>query len=81
MTPIIILLFGRETATVAATGGVAVLFPALVTIVLGLRSASPAMVDVVTVFAGSTFSAFHKVALPSSLSAFFTALRISIPGR
>lgn len=80
MAPIIILLFGRETATVAAMGGVVVLFPALVTIVLGLRSASPAMVDVVTVFGGSKFSAFRKVALPSSLPAFFTALRISIPG-
>src|SRR4051812_43506429 len=50
MAPIIILVFGRDTATVAAMGGIVVLFPALVTIVLGLRSASPAMLDVITVF-------------------------------
>jgi ABC-type nitrate/sulfonate/bicarbonate transport system permease component len=80
MAPIIILVFGRETATVAAMGGVVVLFPALVTIVMGLRSSSPAMLDVVHVFGGSKFSAFSKVAFPSSLPAFFTALRISIPG-
>jgi ABC-type nitrate/sulfonate/bicarbonate transport system permease component len=80
MAPIIILIFGRETAAVGAMGGIVVLFPALVTIVMGLRSASPAMQDVVTVFGGSKFSAFRKVALPSSLPAFFTALRISIPG-
>lgn len=80
MAPIIILVFGRETAAVGAMGGIVVLFPALVTIVMGLRSASPAMLDVVTVFGGSKFSAFRKVALPSSLPAFFTALRISIPG-
>jgi ABC-type nitrate/sulfonate/bicarbonate transport system permease component len=80
MAPIIILIFGRETAAVGAMGGIVVLFPALVTIVMGLRSASPAMRDVVTVFGGSKFSAFRKVALPSSLPAFFTALRISIPG-
>ncbi|GAA3694033.1 ABC transporter permease [Arthrobacter ginkgonis] len=80
MAPIIILVFGRETAAVGAMGGIVVLFPALVTIVMGLRSASPAMQDVVTVFGGSKFSAFRKVALPSSLPAFFTALRISIPG-
>lgn len=80
MAPIIILIFGRETATVAAMGGVVVLFPALVTIVMGLRSSSPAMLDVVHVFGGSKFSAFKKVAFPSSLPAFFTALRISIPG-
>jgi ABC-type nitrate/sulfonate/bicarbonate transport system permease component len=80
MAPIIILVFGRDTATVAAMGGIVVLFPALVTIVLGLRSASPAMLDVITVFGGNKFSSFRKVAFPSSLPAFFTALRISIPG-
>lgn len=80
MAPIIILIFGRETAAVGAMGGIVVLFPALVTIVMGLRSASPAMVDVITVFGGSKFDAFRKVALPSSMPAFFTALRISIPG-
>ncbi|MEE1649956.1 ABC transporter permease subunit [Brachybacterium sp. J144] len=80
MAPILILVFGRGTGTVAAMGGVVVLFPALVTIVLGLRSASPAMVDVVSVFGGSKLTAFTKVALPASLPAFFTALRISIPG-
>lgn len=80
MAPIIILIFGRETATVAAMGGLVVLFPALVTIVLGLRSSSPAILDVVHVFGGSRLAAFRKVAFPSSLPAFFTALRISIPG-
>ncbi|WP_341854512.1 ABC transporter permease subunit [Brachybacterium sp. GPGPB12] len=44
------------------------------------RSASPAMVDVVSVFGGSKVAAFRKVALPASLPAFFTAPRISIPG-
>lgn len=80
MAPILILVFGRGTATVGALGGIVVLFPALVTLVLGLRSASPAMLDVVGVFGGSRLAAFRKVALPASLPAFFTALRISIPG-
>lgn len=80
MAPILILIFGRGTATVAAMGGIVVLFPALVTIVLGLRSASPAMIDVISVFGGSRFTAFRAVAVPASLPALFTALRISIPG-
>ena len=43
MAPILILIFGREQATVAVMGAIVVLFPALVNIVFGLRSASPAM--------------------------------------
>jgi len=80
MAPIIILIFGRDTATVAVMGGLVVLFPALVTIVFGLRSASPAMIDVVTVYGGSPFTALVKIAIPSALPAFFAAVKISVPG-
>ncbi|MBP3042699.1 ABC transporter permease subunit [Arthrobacter jiangjiafuii] len=80
LAPMIILVFGRQEAAVAAMGGIVVLFPALVTIIFGLRSASPAMLDVVRVYGGSRFDAFRKVAMPSSAPAFFTALRVSIPG-
>ena len=57
-----------------------VLFPALVTMVFGLRSASPAMLEVVQVYGGSRLDVFRKVALPCAAPAFFTALRVSIPG-
>jgi ABC-type nitrate/sulfonate/bicarbonate transport system permease component len=80
MAPIIILVFGRAEASVAAMGAVVVLFPALVTVVQGLRSANPMIVEVVKVYGGSTFDAFRKVALPSALPSLFTALRVSIPG-
>ncbi|MCC3281285.1 ABC transporter permease [Arthrobacter caoxuetaonis] len=80
LAPVIILVFGRQEAAVAAMGGIVVLFPALVTIVAGLRSASPAMLEVVHVYGGSRLDAFRKVALPSCAPAFFTALRVSIPG-
>ena len=80
MAPIIILIFGRDTATVAVMGGLVVLFPALVTIVFGLRSASPAMIDVVTVYGGSPLTALVKIAIPSALPAFFAAVKISVPG-
>ena len=80
LAPIIILIFGRQEPAVAAIGGIVVLFPALVTIVFGLRSASPAMLEVVDVYGGSRWTALLKVALPSSFPAFFTAVKISIPG-
>jgi ABC-type nitrate/sulfonate/bicarbonate transport system permease component len=80
MAPIIILVFGRQEASVAAMGAVVVLFPALVTIVQGLRSANPVIVEVVQVYGGSRFDAFRTVALPSALPSLFTALRVSVPG-
>lgn len=80
MTPIIILLFGRGQATVAVMGAIVVLFPALVTIVFGLRSASPPMLDLVAVYGGGSVTALRKVAFPASLPSFFAAVKISVPG-
>jgi ABC-type nitrate/sulfonate/bicarbonate transport system permease component len=80
MAPLIILIFGRDVATVAVVAGIVVLFPALVTIVFGLHSASPDMLDVVAVYGGSPWTALRKVALPASLPSFFAAVRISVPG-
>lgn len=80
IAPIIILIFGRDIATTAVMGGLVVLFPALVTLVFGLRSATPQMLDLVAVFGGSPFSALRKVSIPSALPALFAAIRISIPG-
>lgn len=80
MAPVIILIFGRDFASVAVIGGIVVLFPALVNIVFGLKSASPQMNDLVTVYGGSSWTRLRKVALPSSLPEFFAAVRISVPG-
>ena len=80
MAPVIILIFGREFASVAVIGGIVVLFPALVNIVFGLKSASPQMNDLVTVYGGTSWTRLRKVALPSSLPEFFAAVRISVPG-
>jgi ABC-type nitrate/sulfonate/bicarbonate transport system permease component len=78
--PVIIMIFGREWATIAVMGGIVVLFPALVNIAFGLKSASPQMLDLVSVYGGKPLTSLRKVALPSSLPAFFAAVRISVPG-
>lgn len=80
MAPIIILIFGRQQASVAVMGAIVVLFPALVNIVFGLRSASPAMLDVVKVYGAGRISTLRTVAFPSSLASFFAAVKISVPG-
>ena len=81
MAPVIILIFGYGSdASVAVIGGIVVLFPALVTIAFGLKSASPQMLDVVSVYGGSVLTAVRKVALPGALPSLFAAIRISVPG-
>lgn len=81
MTPLIILIFGLGSVwSVAVIGGIVVLFPALVTIAFGLRSASPQMLDVISVYGGSSWTAIRKVAFPGALPSFFAAVRISVPG-
>ncbi|MDQ1123594.1 ABC transporter permease [Microbacterium trichothecenolyticum] len=80
MAPVIILIFGRDFASVAVIGGIVVLFPALVNIVFGLRSVTPQMTDLVTVYGGGAWTRLRKVALPNSLPEFFAAVRISVPG-
>jgi ABC-type nitrate/sulfonate/bicarbonate transport system permease component len=80
MAPVIIMIFGRDAWSVAVIGGIVVLFPALVSIAFGLKSASPQMHDVVTVYGGTPWTGLRKVALPSSSPSFFAAVRISVPG-
>lgn len=80
MAPVIIMIFGRDIATVAVIGGIVVLFPALVNIAFGLKSASAQMNDLVEVYGGGSWAKLRKVAMPSSLPAFFAAVRISVPG-
>lgn len=80
MAPIVVLMFGRDWAAVAAMGTIVVIFPALVTIVSGLRSAPPTMQEVIHVYGGGRSTLLRKVMLPASLPSFFTATRVSIPG-
>ncbi|GAB2468664.1 ABC-type nitrate/sulfonate/bicarbonate transport system permease component [Conyzicola lurida] len=81
LAPVIILIFGNGSqASVAVIGGIVVLFPALVTMVFGLKAASPQMLDVVAVYGGNTLTAVRKVALPGALPSLFAAIRISVPG-
>lgn len=80
MAPVIIMIFQRGWLTVAVIGGIVVLFPALVNISLGFKSAPPQMNDLVDVYGGGAWSKLRKVAMPSSLPAFFAAVRISVPG-
>jgi ABC-type nitrate/sulfonate/bicarbonate transport system permease component len=80
MAPVVLLIVGHGKAAIAVIGAIVVLFPALVNLVLGLRSASPQALDVIRVNGGSELTALLKVRIPSALPNFFAAVRISVPG-
>ena len=80
MAPVLILVLGQGKLGVAAIGAIVVLFPALVNLVLGLRSASPMALDLVRANGGSETRALLMVRLPSALPNLFASVRISVPG-
>jgi len=80
MAPVLLLIFGQGKLGVATIGAIVVLFPALVNIVLGLRSASPLAVDLIKVNGGGELKTLIMVRVPSALPALFASVRISVPG-
>jgi ABC-type nitrate/sulfonate/bicarbonate transport system permease component len=80
MTPIIVLIFGRGLVGVAVIAGIVVFFPALVTIVFGLRSINAQARDLVMAYGGSEWTVLAKIAFPTALPSIFAAARISVPG-
>jgi ABC-type nitrate/sulfonate/bicarbonate transport system permease component len=80
LAPVLLLVFGQGKVGVATIAAIVVLFPALVNIVLGLRSASPMALDLIRVNGGSDLKAMLLVRLPSALPSLFASVRISVPG-
>lgn len=80
MTPLITLIFGRGLLGVGVISGIVVFFPALVTIVFGLRSVNAQTRDLVVAYGGSDLTVLRKVAFPTAMPSIFAAARISVPG-
>jgi ABC-type nitrate/sulfonate/bicarbonate transport system permease component len=80
MTPLITLVFGRGLLGVSVIAGIVVFFPALVTVVFGLRSINRQTADLVTAYGGSELTLLRTVAFPTAMPSIFAAARISVPG-
>ncbi|MFT4288913.1 ABC transporter permease [Nocardioides sp.] len=79
MTPLIALVFGRGFWSVLVVSGVVTFFPALVTIVGGLRAVPAAAVEIVQVYGGGRWAALRLVRIPAALPSMFAAARVSAP--
>ncbi len=80
MAPVLLLIFGQGKLGIATIGAIVVLFPVLVNMVLGLRSASPLSLDLIRANGGSRLKTLTMVQIPSALPALFASIRISVPG-
>jgi ABC-type nitrate/sulfonate/bicarbonate transport system permease component len=80
MAPVLLLIFGQGKLGIATIGAIVVLFPALVNLVLGMRSASPLALDLVAVNGGSALTQLWMVRIPAALPSLFASIRISVPG-
>lgn len=77
LAPILVLLFGNGYAPKIIIAAMICFFPTLVNMVQGLKSASPAMLDLMRVLSASQSEIFWRVRLPSSLPFMFAALKIA----
>lgn len=79
MTPLIVLIFGRDVVTIAIIAGIVTFFPTLVNVSLALRWAPRDSLDLCRAYGASHVTTLRKVQVPSALPALLASLRIAAP--
>jgi sulfonate transport system permease protein len=79
VTPVIVLIFGRNLMAIAVIGGIVAFFPTLVNVSLALQRTPQQSIDLVWVYGASPLATLCKVRLPAALPSFFASLRIAAP--
>ncbi|MFW8745484.1 ABC transporter permease, partial [Mesorhizobium japonicum] len=80
ISPIVVLLTPSGSRAVSVVLAVlAVELPLVVGVLVGLRAATPAQLDLVHAYGGGTWTAIRRVRVISAIPAFLSALRIGAP--
>jgi ABC-type nitrate/sulfonate/bicarbonate transport system permease component len=79
MTPLIVVIFGRDLLAVTVITGIVTFFATLVNVSLALRSTPSEAIDLCHAYGASPFQTLRKVQLPVALPALFASLRIAAP--
>ncbi|HEX6393642.1 MAG TPA: ABC transporter permease [Acidimicrobiales bacterium] len=79
MTPLIVLLFGRNLKTVAVIAGIVTFFPTLVNVNLALRRTPQESLDLCHAYGASRAETLRRVQIPTSLPALMASMRIAAP--
>jgi ABC-type nitrate/sulfonate/bicarbonate transport system permease component len=79
MTPLIVLIFGRDLRAVTVIAGIVTFFPTLVNVTLALRWTPQESLDLCRAYGASPFTTLRKVQVPNALPALLASLRIAAP--
>lgn len=79
MTPLIVLIFGRDLLAIAVIGGIVTFFPTLVNLTLALDRTPRDAIDLMRVFGASRLETLRNVQVPNALPALFASLRVAAP--
>lgn len=80
VSPIVVILSPSGSRAVSVVLAVlAVVFPMIIGVLLGLRATSPAQLDLVHAYGGTALTAIRRVRIISALPALLTALKIGAP--
>ena len=79
MTPLIMLIFGRDLLGVTVISSIVTFFPTLVNVTLALRSVPASSIDLLTAYGASKGTTLRRVQLPYALPAVFASIRIAAP--
>jgi len=79
MTPLIVLIFGRDLKTITIIAGIVTFFPTLVNVTLALRWTPRDSLDLCRAYGASPIVTLWKVQVPSALPALLASLRIAAP--
>ena len=79
MTPLIVLVFGRDLLAIAVIGGIVTFFPTLVNLTLALDRTPRDAIDLMRVFGASRLDTLRNVQVPNALPALFASLRVASP--
>jgi sulfonate transport system permease protein len=79
LTPLLVLLLGRDAAVIIAITVSVTFFPAYVTIAQGLQLVPRAAFDLVRAYGATWTKELRLVAIPSALPWLFAAARLAVP--
>jgi NitT/TauT family transport system permease protein len=79
IAPLLVVWFGHTPLPHIIVATIIAFFPIVVTTLLGLRSADPELINLMSTLNASPQAVFRKVRLPHSLPYMFAAFRISAP--
>ena len=79
LTPIVVLIFGRDLAAILAVTVAVVFFPAFVTLAQGLATVPRAALDVIRTYGDRPLTSLFLVSVPYSLPYLFAAARLVAP--